>query len=502
MLKYLTQNIYKTTQNSDVKYNNLFLCPDIENAIKTHGCDKAADVLLEEIEGIIFKANTKTKSKSSKNIKADHIYIVFEGLQPWGKMLNERLLNFKDDLYSKQIHSIKTTWQTGIAADINNINMFSELTPFSRFWSSPGSPFYLKLCKMIIARFDILDDCSVITGEAGEVISKIKKIVNDFQEPKTNLIISNDPMIYTHLLLDNSNHIFYLNNISIEKLKSSINQWICKLNKKSHINYKDIAVISILFGTNFTPSFLMLSLSMQSIERVVKEYLKTSSSNLMSHNGLNISELYCLFNTLAKIENQFIIEKLQTNHARKIDMGGVEELTREHISILEFNSNIQNTCDIEERIAFGDSNWEMRYYNHHANMIYREEINQCVESFLNNLKWQFLYYSGIPKTDQETYYSYSLAPLFNSIILFESYGQRPIFYSKIPKLSMHQQFYLMVPSLGYNLIPDKLKTNPNIGYYFPLECDIYSLGENERKNCIPRIPLNVPENLLSILLKV
>jgi len=241
----------------------------------------------------------------------------------------------------------------------------------------------------------------------------------------------------------------------------------------------------------------MLSINFCLIESIVKDYFKRSSESLLNEDyTLNINEAYILFNCLAKKENEFIKEKLSKNSSTILNTENLE-LSKEHISILNYNI-FDDT--VGSSIIFDEEGWEDRYYLNYAKMIYKEEIKNCIDLFVNTFKWQVLYYSG--KSLQKTYYPFHIAPLFNSIIQFESTGMRPIHYCKMPNLSLEQQFYFVIPSLGYYLIPDKLKKNGQIGYYFPLECDIYTLGERERKNCIPRLPLKLSDNLLSVLSKL
>ena len=128
------------------------------------------------------------------------------------------------------------------------------------------------------------------------------------------------------------------------------------------------------------------------------------------------------------------------------------ELSKEDISILSYN---MFDDEIGDSILFDNEGWEDRYYLNYAKMIYKEEINNCIDLFVNTFKWQILYYSGTSL--QKTYYPFNIAPLFSSIIQFESLGMRPIHYCKISNLTLEQQFYFVIPSLGYYLIPDKLK---------------------------------------------
>ena len=481
--------------------DNLFICVDILDHIKTHGIDNAKNTITTKILQIIN--DTQKRMEEEKDLDTN-IYLLFEGNLPFGKLMNERIENFKDDIYAKKLHSIQTTWKKGKSIQNNTTNSqdYNEILPRRRFWSSPGSPFWKQLLLEFQIRFKYNNKITILAKE--DPIKAIKNIINDSENTtKSSRIITDDPMIYNYLLLEaNEEHEYYLNNCRIDLLKLVINNWVAKLQKRKQTNltrkyYHDVAVISILFGTKFTPKFLMISMNLQLIESIIKDYIKRSSESLINEKHMtNTNELYLLFNCLAKRENEYIIEKLSNNNSRILNIAD-NELTKETVSIYGYNMFDDK---MGTSISFEDKGWEDRYYKNYAKMIYKEEINDCVDQFINTLKWQILHYSGL--ASKETYYPYTIAPLFSSIIQLEAYGLRPIYYGKIPNLSLEQKFYLSTPSLGYHLIPEKLRKDEKIGHYFPLECDMHTLGEKERKNCIPRLPLKFSDNLLSVLSKV
>ena len=234
-----------------------------------------------------------------------------KGVSQWEILYMRELKILKMIYILKNIYSIKTTWKTGRSIENDSIDHknYKEILPYRRFWSSPGSPIWKSLINDFENYFKSQNNKNKITILAKEEsIKAIKNIINDPENStKSSHIISKDPIIYNHILLDpNEDHEIYLNHCRIDLLKLVINNWVIKLYKRKQPNlnrkyYHDIAIISILFGTKFTPKFLMLSINLKLIESIVKDYIKRSSESLLNNDhSLNINEVYILFNCLAK----------------------------------------------------------------------------------------------------------------------------------------------------------------------------------------------------------
>ena len=483
--------------------------------------------------------------------QATEVFIAIDGVAPLAKMNQQRMRRYKS---VQERTSNEPYWDT---------NMIS-----------PGTPFMIKLQTYIEecitkgelhpcfereflkeAKFPnpkVIFSNANIPGEGEHKIMEQIRSLTEEESQQENLVIYGLDADLMMLAMGSQKHnIFLLREeieylkggtsmdhdgwgdrhlyLRIDELKSAITEELMNTIKKINpmcsivkkMNYTkedrktgnfidDYIFLCFLFGNDFLPHSIILSLRYDGLDHILeaysKSYIQMSNQHLIQNGKVYTPQFRYIIELLTREENRLVkkIHKRRKNFKVRTQDCTTEE---ERQKILRSHYPILERLD-EDKIALGTPGWKARYYSKVFPIESQHEMRTIVLRWCKTLRWNLEYYfTGCPQ--QDWVYGYHAMPCVSDIhqVLEREKGfdfAQFKFKKGIPHSPLVQLLSILPPQ-SVDLLPknaQKLMKDPSspLYYYYPIQCKVDQHFKKYDWECTPILP-HIHQNDLKEIVK-
>lgn len=343
---------------------------------------------------------------------------------------------------------------------------------------SPGTPFMRKLNTKMAK-----ESCWTFNGSEnpGEGEQKIFRELDGIDPEKKVLIHGLDADMVMLSLMSNHEKIILMREnedgisyLDVEKVKKEGFNQLCKTGQTTKDALKSYVFLCFLLGNDFLPSVPSVHIRHSGMEELMDIYSECKKS-LVVNDQVSLEGIQELFENLAHKEDELMMKVL--------------------------NKDIKRKCHdvLTEKLILQKTAWRNQYYHELFNTtsIDTSVINECSESFIKGLVWNFEYYKCGKTLPKEWYYSWSYgATAYDIHNLLSSLETLPDMASGSGEkyLDSNIQLLAIMPPWSKDFLPKKfhkLYTDDSIGvsYMFPSEYREFRFLKNYDWEYIPRLPL-------------
>jgi 5'-3' exoribonuclease 1 len=433
------------------------------------------------------------------------VYIAFDGVVPFAKIVQQRRRRFKS------IHT-KT--------EENKIKKISKAF-FDTNCITPGTVFMDKLNKSFISLSEksksTLNWIFVSTSdEYGEGEQKVMDFLRKHKDTyKSVMIYGLDADLIILSMLHSIQHSFEITLIREESEfdhDSSSNKLVYmnlqRLMKTLHEKYgnkdqvleifiMDFIGMMNLLGNDFVPHAYSLKIKDNGIETLFSTLQPIVISNkqtlINTDCTYNVLILTKLFEELAKYEDHLVLKKIQIKSHRNAGFFCKSSDPIEKDLALYNDSPLNWKADevfVTSYSADGKlkHNWTDLY---NKDILYNN-VNKAIDLYLESLAFTMNYYVGKP-IDQDFYYPFFYSPLMTTISTYLMEYKPKVLKSdvKIHKgLNPIQQLVCVLPEESFYLLPTQYKDLlTKYPVYWPKTFSYFSVGKYYMYECEPLIPI-------------
>jgi 5'-3' exonuclease len=426
----IIRNIHYFHNNDVMGLNNLYMdCNSIiydsvRNIEKKDEKINKIDFENSVIEDVILNIQ-----KYIRVIKPNRtVFIAFDGVAPFAKMMQQRTRRYKSDYLSKMNKDANSQekWNT------------SSITPGTEFMEKLSQRIYLEF-KHTETKYGVKEMKISCSDEKGEGEHKLMEFIRESQYENDTVALYG---LDADLIMLSIFHLKFCKNIYVfreapEFIKSSIpiqvqennannlyfldignlatsivNEMRCKFQDKHRTN--DYIFLCFLLGNDFLPHFPAMNIRTHGIDVLMEIYRNHIGMHpdrffiSKETNKIQWKNVGIFLNEVAKNEHQYLINEYFVRD--KFDKRRWPENTPQEKE--EIFSNIPVIFRAEEKyICPEEPGWEKRYYKTLFHNITSENRKDVCMNYLEGLEWVYKYYSsGCP--DWKWKYNYHYPPLF------------------------------------------------------------------------------------------
>ena len=485
--------------------------------------------------------------------QATEVFIAIDGVAPLAKMNQQRMRRYKS---AQERDSNVPYWDT---------NMIS-----------PGTPFMIKLQKYIeecITKGElhpcfereflkdktfpnpkIMFSNANVPGEGEHKIMEQIRSLTEEQSKNENLVIYGLDADLMMLSMASQKHNIYLLREEIEYLKGGTSMdhdgWgdrhlylqidelkyaiteeligiiqktnpICTIVKRMNYTKEDRKLgnfiddyifLCFLFGNDFLPHSLILSLRYDGLEHILKAYAKSyiqmANRHIIQNGKIYTPQFRYILELLSREENKLVkvIHKRRKNFkVRTQDCETQEEKEK----ILQSHYPILKRLD-EDKIQLGTPGWKARYYRKVFPIQSKDEMRSIVLQWCKTLRWNLEYYfHGCPQ--QDWVYGFHCMPCISDIhYVLEKEKMFDFSQFTFKKGTPHSplvQLLSILPPQSVELLPKNAQylmkdTSSPLYYYYPIGCAVDQHFKKYDWECTPILPHVHQEDLKEIVKKI
>ena len=492
----------------------------------------------EQIEQRMLQELVRYMKKLIHFSQATEVFIAIDGVAPLAKMNQQRSRRYKSAMEKKE----GPYWDT---------NMIS-----------PGTPFMIKLQNYITNAIDkgeihpcfereqlkeiVFENPKVIFSSANipgegehKIMEEIRKLTLT-QAESENLVIygldadlmmlsmgARKPNIYLlreeieylkggtsmdkagwgdrHLYLQ----IDILKHAVIEEIINRVQKVdsLCNVIKRSNLTKEDkqtgnfvddYIFLCFLFGNDFLPHPLVLSLRYEGLDHIlnayVKSYIQMGTQHLIQNGKIYTPQFRYILELLSREETKYAkkIHRRRKNFKVNTQDCTTEE---ERLKLLQTHYPIRERLH-ENEIEIGSPGWRMRYYRRVFPIQSENEMRNIVMRWCKTLKWNLEYYFvGCPQ--QDWVYGFHELPCLEDIhkVLEKEkhFDFKNFTFKKGTPHSPLVQLLSILPPQSADLLPknaQQLMKQPQspLHYYYPSSCKVAQYFKKYDWECPPILP--------------